>query len=321
MNIWALKLIFYSKFIKNSLKIQVIRPFKSIFYSIQLIIGHSICYNLYSIAIQIVPVERGAYPGPLAPRGTAAGLIKNWTRGLGPKLAIGLSSQTAIEIWKKLTQNLDLTPRPETRIDPPGLQTRAIEWKSIKINQNQSKINQLRVQKAIPKSFGHQNQSKSIKNQSIEGPKGNPQVIRPSKSINWGSKINKNQSIGGPKGNSLVIRPSNNPPRFKRGPDPPSLSRNSTRGPGPKLAIGPPSRSAIEIDWKIAQNLAGGVGSGFRQSGGSKPQSNGLSILIPYPRLKVWPKSFGHPKGGSRPIRGVPSRSAIKISQLGVKNQ
>lgn len=98
MNISALKLIFYSKFIKNSLKIQVIRPFKSIFYSIQLIIGHSICYNLYSIAIQIVPVERGAYPGPLAPRGTAAGLIKNWTRGLGPKLAIGLSSQTAIEI-------------------------------------------------------------------------------------------------------------------------------------------------------------------------------------------------------------------------------
>jgi len=95
INISALKLIFYSKLIKNSIKIQVIRPFKSIFYSIQLIISHSICYNLYSIAIQIVPVERGAYPGPLAPRGTAAGLIK-----------------TGLEVWDQNSQSGSQVKRP-----------------------------------------------------------------------------------------------------------------------------------------------------------------------------------------------------------------
>ena len=142
---------------------------------------------------------------------------------------------------------MNLTPGTKTRIAPP-------DSKPGQLNGNQSKS-------IKSKSFGH-------RNQSIGGPKGNSQVIRPSKSIeiNQFQVIRPSKSIGNPK--SQVVWPSNNPPRFKRGPDPPGLYRKLTWGLGPKLAIGPPSRSAIENWLKIAQKVSGGVWSGFRQSGG-----------------------------------------------------
>ena len=220
---------------------------------------------------------------------------------------------------------MNLTPGTKTRIAPPGLQTRAIEWKSIKINPNQSipsqsaiqinwnqsipshsaiEINQLGVQKAIPKSFGHPNQLKSINSKSF----GHPNQL----------ETPNPKSFGHP----------TTPPGSKGVRTPLVCTENWLEVWDQNSQSGPQVVRPSKIDWKLPRKCPGGSGQVFANRGGSKPQSNGLSTLIPYPGPEggsqvIRPSKGGGPgqSGGSQVIR--PSKSinwGSKINKNPPKN-